>query len=75
MWGAVTAAYRLRRLVDAPEYSMSFKVQRIRAYARFGLLSLAIGLLLWPAVLVHVILTAGLALTVGGHLRSAKALP
>jgi hypothetical protein len=32
-------------------------------------------LLLWPAVLVHVILTAGLALTVGGHLRSAKALP
>jgi len=29
---------------------MSFKSQRIRARARFGLRSLAIGLLLWPAV-------------------------
>ena len=29
---------------------MSLKVQRIRARARFGLRSLAVGLLLWPAV-------------------------
>ena len=29
---------------------MSFKFQRIRAHARFGLRSLAAGLLLWPAV-------------------------
>src|SRR4051812_22524858 len=29
---------------------MSRNDQRIRAYARFGLLSLAVGLLLWPAV-------------------------
>ena len=43
--------------------------------AEAGASSTASGLLLWPAVLVHVILTAGTALTVGGHLRSAKALP
>jgi Flp pilus assembly secretin CpaC len=29
---------------------MSFKVQRIRAHARFGLRSLVVGILLWPAV-------------------------
>src|SRR5437868_1138211 len=29
---------------------MSLKVQRIRARARFGLLSLAMGLLLWPTL-------------------------
>ena len=29
---------------------MSFKFQRIRAHARFGLRSLAAGILLWPAV-------------------------
>ena len=29
---------------------MSFKFQRIRAHARFGLRSLAAGLLLWPAI-------------------------
>jgi len=48
--GAGSAAYRHCRLVDAPGYSMSFKSQRIRARARFGLRSLAAGILLWPAV-------------------------
>jgi hypothetical protein len=37
-------------LLMPPGYSMSFKFQRIRARARFGLRSLAAGLLLWPAV-------------------------
>src|SRR3981189_138963 len=35
---------------NAPGYSMSCNDQRIRARARFCLRSLAIGLLLWPAV-------------------------
>jgi Flp pilus assembly secretin CpaC len=35
---------------NAPGYSMLFEDQRIRARARFGLRSLAIGFLLWPAV-------------------------
>jgi hypothetical protein len=48
--GAGSAAYRHCRLVDAPGYSMLFKFQRIRARARFGLRSLAAGILLWPAV-------------------------
>src|SRR4029078_12795949 len=37
-------------LVDAPCEKFSCKSQRIRARARFGLLSLVAGILLWPAV-------------------------
>jgi Flp pilus assembly secretin CpaC len=49
MSGAGTAAYRLGRLVNAPEYTMSMNPTRARARAAALARSLAVGVLLYPA--------------------------